>query len=790
MDVLRFKHNNDYEIVIRTDSISRSWKRFCSRIDKNGNRNSLTYCRYTSTDNGMLELFNPDEEGVEGFGNLGYGTIWENKPPVLFETNKYSISIKFPKTDGKPKVKHAKKDVEDFFFYDKDSNGDGCKLTGDVSFLNEPGVFKLEFEYVIDGKRKNEIFTFEIESPKLDTKKDYKIILDSVNREYENIIFRYLSVTYQQFKEKGTANNDQIWIQVFEDIFDDYIKAVNRIINKPHFKTKTYTDYERADKIKKWTPQMEEKYWEYKQRGNNELERHFFSYKEYSTTINTLENRFVKYTVCKIGRRLFYIINNILKSDKNSEMSVSRRSTLKGYTKKLNNILNNDFFKTIGRFEGLKQESLILQNRSGYVQVYKDWIKLKRGIGLYIGATNISTLQIWEIYELWCFIKMKHLIREVLNIDEQDTEHVFDDKNTVLDFFSSSKVEHVVTFIYPEKFNREGDKVTLHYQHTFNRFKDDMHTATTEQRPDIVLNIHRKDDITLTYLYDAKYRVLDDEKNEGDRMNADYPVPEAINQMHRYRDAIYYGSNYKEHVSKEIIGGYILFPGRGNDESVSERYFSKSIEKVNIGAFPLIPDSIEKNEGSLLRKHLEKILIKNSKIQQITTAKPQRGLYYTTITPNSNDNILIGCVKSKAQKDWIMEHEWYNIRLMVHNHERPGAQISDINLMLVKHIVLYLYNEEAGHPEYIGCYDIKSNDLAPMFFDNNDMQRSEYPDNDNDSFFNRYLVYEIDTENDSCINIDINKMSEYISKSLDNSKEKGSPILVTVKDINDMIINA
>ncbi|HRN17058.1 MAG TPA: DUF2357 domain-containing protein, partial [Xylanibacter oryzae] len=552
----------------------------------------------------------------------------------------------------------------------------------------------------------------------------------------------------------------------------------------------TYTDYERADKIKKWTPQMEEKYWEYKQRGNNELERHFFSYKEYSTTINTLENRFVKYTVCKIGRRLFYIINNILKSDKNSEMSVSRRSTLKGYTKKLNNILNNDFFKTIGRFEGLKQESLILHNRSGYVQVYKDWIKLKRGIGLYIGATNISTLQIWEIYELWCFIKMKHLIREVLNIDEQDTEHVFDDKNTVLDFFSSSKVEHVVTFIYPEKFNREGDKVTLHYQHTFNRFKDDMHTATTEQRPDIVLNIHRKDDITLTYLYDAKYRVLDDEKNEGDRMNADYPVPEAINQMHRYRDAIYYGSNYKEHVSKEIIGGYILFPGRGNDESVSERYFSKSIEKVNIGAFPLIPDSIEKNEGSLLRKHLEKILIKNSKIQQITTAKPQRGLYYTTITPNSNDNILIGCVKSKAQKDWIMEHEWYNIRLMVHNHERPGAQISDINLMLVKHIVLYLYNEEAGHPEYIGCYDIKSNDLAPMFFDNNDMQRSEYPDNDNDSFFNRYLVYEIDTENDSCINIDINKMSEYISKSLDNSKEKGSPILVTVKDINDMIINA
>ena len=53
--------------------------------------------------------------------------------------------------------------------------------------------------------------------------------------------------------------------------------------------------------------------------------------------------------------------------------------------------------------------------------------------------------------------------------------------------------------------------------------------------------------MVLTYLYDAKYRLVDDRDevesaDEGiDFDVVDYPVNEAINQMHRYRDVIYYG---------------------------------------------------------------------------------------------------------------------------------------------------------------------------------------------------------------------------------------------------------
>ena len=168
MDVLKFEQSaKDYTILIRTDSIDYSWQRFQSRIREG----ALSYCKYTSKDMGTLTLCNPAltqqyQEAKE----------WEECPPVIFETNKYQITIQFAETDDRPRVKHAKKEVEDFFFYDKDAGKDskGCKLTGDVSFLNEPGVFKLEFEYTKKGVRHNEVFTFEIVSPKLDTKNDYK----------------------------------------------------------------------------------------------------------------------------------------------------------------------------------------------------------------------------------------------------------------------------------------------------------------------------------------------------------------------------------------------------------------------------------------------------------------------------------------------------------------------------------------------------------------------------------------------------------------------------------------
>ena len=682
------------------------------------------YCRYTSKDECELCLYSPitgrqtDEEAET---RLGAGKVWDRLWPVVFETCKYQVRLLFHglDKDSVPEVRHVRKDIEESFFLDEALDGREDKsLTGELDFLNEPGVFKLDFSYQKNGVRRESYVTFDVVSPKLDTKTDYKSLLREVNKEYENVIYRYLSITLQQFS-RGRINTDATWMAAFQSVVEDYVKNVKRVIQNPHSQIVNYRTSRKAEQIKCWTPAMEERYGEVEKEGRQET--HYFGYHEVRSTHDTMENRFVKYTLQRIGRRLSAVIATVLSSQQ-AELSARHRQMWTDYQHTLRKLQKHPFFKTVGRFEGMKQESLVLQSRQGYQQIYKDWLKLKRGIDLYNGAANIGTLQIWEIYELWCFIKMKKLVADAMGIDPQKPAHeqlVTEPKGTLLNPFTNSSLEHIVAYRYPQAEEQdteerkrqlaahEGDVVTLHYQHTFNRTsgKDEygmgIHTATTEQRPDIVLNIRKASgEIVLTYLYDAKYRVINDKRLDKDleeqdiaemtnMPGGDYPPTDAINQMHRYRDAIYYSKEHEPYRAKEIIGGYILFPGRGSDVHIKQRFYSASVDSVNIGAFPLLP-----NSDSLLRAHLDDILMKYTATDKhVAKAKPQRTLAYVTEEEKAgmmvDDLVMVAVASSEEKRQWTFENLWYNV---------PLDKIADSPWNQAKYLLLYVKGETyAGH---------------------------------------------------------------------------------------------
>ncbi len=724
-EVLRMNCGDDYEVIVRTQDISYAWEKFKGRISYSRNLNKdisapTAYCDYTCQDECELTLYNPETRQQE---EMPRAKSWKGLWPVFFETCRYQIRIAFHGVDkdSKPEVRHVRKDVEDSFFHDTEKDEQEKSLTGELDFLNEPGVFRLEFSYRKGGKLHETFVTFDVVSPKLDTKTDYKTLLKEVNDEYKDVIYRYLSITIQQFS-RGHLSNDATWMQAFQSIVDDYVKNVKRVITNPHSQIVKYRTSKKAEQIKHWTPEMEERYCEKKEEGT--LEEYYFGYEEARSTQDTMENRFVKHTLQSIGRRLNVIIGTVL-SKTQEELSERHRQQWIGYKETLRRMLKHPFFKTVGRFDGLKQESLVLQNRTGYQQIYKDWLKLKRGIDLYQGAANIGTLQIWEIYELWCFIKMKMLVAEVMGIKRKAPDYellVTEPKGTLLNPFTDSTLEHVVKFRYPDIKDEDdelkkaqlrahaGDIVTLHYQHTFNRSSANgeygmgIHTATTEQRPDIVLNISKESGETvLTYLYDAKYRVINDKKLDKDfekqdidedirlgGRGGDYPPTDAINQMHRYRDAIYYSKEHEPYRSKEIIGGYILFPGRGDDEHIRQRYFSESVEQVNIGAFPLLPNANKKKEGLLLKNHLQKILMEYATTDRhVSKAKPQRTLAYVSEEEKAgvvDDLVMIAIAGSEEKRQWALENCWYNI---------PLEKMADSPIMQARYLLLHTQGETA-----------------------------------------------------------------------------------------------
>ena len=116
------------------------------------------------------------------------------------------------------------------------------------------------------------------------------------------------------------------------------------------------------------------------------------------------------------------------------------------YGKTFKQLLAAPFFRQVGEFEGFRQESAVLTQRSGYSQVYKAWLMLKNSIDLIDGETDIGMKKIWELYEIWCFLIMKRLIAKVLGLDLTDRNHVHENKGEMINTFFDSQMQHDIKF--------------------------------------------------------------------------------------------------------------------------------------------------------------------------------------------------------------------------------------------------------------------------------------------------------------------------------------------------------
>lgn len=299
MDVLRFEcphetGNYDFRLTISTATIEYAWERFERRVKDR----SLSYCEYRSLREGKLSLLYPKKwaDGLQEQNPEVFQTEWREKHPVLFETCEYQFAVEFnhlydtSNTKFQPKVKHRLKSLGEGFKFYPNGKHSGI-LVGSIDFLNSPGKFSFAFEY---RNEENHVTTEQLEmyvaSPKLDTKSDLQQITALINQEYENYVFDYLTLTFSSFSLVRTErNNNIIWLSIFKNVVDEYFRSVRFIMSRPNNKPIRKTYYSRPERIRRWSPQQEERYRDL----GKDAEMHFFRNERIENTINTRENRFV-----------------------------------------------------------------------------------------------------------------------------------------------------------------------------------------------------------------------------------------------------------------------------------------------------------------------------------------------------------------------------------------------------------------------------------------------------------------------------------------------------------------
>lgn len=502
-------------------------------------------------------------------------------------------------------------------------------LAGFINYKNEIGRSEIQIIYKVDKETRAFRFGFEVLSTKLDYHEHWRTIVEDIEREYRMLSLDYMRRTFHGFSpDQNGEHPDIVWWSVFEGEQQKFIKACKSIIDRPRHRLHGEEVYLRADKLKQTPHNIENRLAEHRKEP-----AYLYRVEQHILSNDTQENRFLKFALHQISKR-YEDLHQRIEAVKTA--SGTMKSAMLATSETLKRLQHHPFFRTIGRFKGISQESMVLQKATGYSQVYRTWNLLRRAYSLNDGLYRLQTKDIATLYEIWCFIEVSHIVKAQLNLDDEDVEHRNRMEMNGIFSWELGKGEHsrilfrkdgveLAELVYnPKNADNENDNVGM----------KDLVVPTVPQKPDIVLQLTKNDlqqGMKMTYLFDAKYRI--DGKDKG----VDVPPEDAINQMHRYRDAIYYKDYDANALKKEVIGGYILFPGDGEPNDVAVSKFYKTIKEVNIGAFPLRPKDVENRK--LLENFIDE-LIHTKSYETIAHVIPQKGAYVEV-----GNRVLIGLVK-------------------------------------------------------------------------------------------------------------------------------------------------
>ncbi|POR00269.1 hypothetical protein AU468_09775 [Alkalispirochaeta sphaeroplastigenens] len=502
--------------------------------------------------------------------------------PLLFENTLYEFEFVFSnEVSGIPSVKHRTSRINNAFRF---SNKHGIRsLRGSINPGNNVGWLRLPVDYRVADIERCFSISIEVFPTKLDMVSDVQAIYRKIDAQYPLWRFALAEQTDQEFDRSSSQHQSfpLLWLAQFESLQNQLQEGVRHVIRSPHSRLVSVSRRVSAEKLKGRVADC------LAERVRNDLasrkasQRYEVARKKLS--VDTPENQFIKMVLEQSRDNLARIIDLARRADNapdRNRLSPTFFHTLNTWRQKIEKQLSNPLFREIGPYFGMNSESLVLHQKAGYSVVYRCWQKLKMYLAVLGRQAAISMKNVAELYEVWCFLEIRDLLLD-LGFTEVTPNRVF---------VNQRGLEQIVrdgcfgAFAFTRS---DGVKVRLAHEPVFRSNTKPIFALVTAQMPDILLEVEFPGDDRFIWLFDAKYRI-----QEGDSIN-DYAPDDAINQMHRYRDALIY--KHSQHGmlghSRPVFGAYVLYPGRYTQSEANSNLnpYHEALQKIGIGAFPLVP---------------------------------------------------------------------------------------------------------------------------------------------------------------------------------------------------------
>ncbi|MFC0475485.1 DUF2357 domain-containing protein [Robertmurraya beringensis] len=522
-------------------------------------------------------------------------------------------------------------------------------LMGNLQFQNEVGF--TTFQILQDKKKLLEV-TLEIYPSKLDYKNDYKKLLEEVNDEIYNLAYHFIRKTYLRasVKLEGKPSRAEFY-RLISEHFRQFTQAISRIEHQPHHTLQKTYEKARGDQLKK----IDSTSRAYLRKRSNlfvEVEKgininsknlmpHEGLKSKKELTFDTLENRYVKWMMERLIHKLNDLLETVQKMNKFMvEPDPDLMEKISKMIFQLQAKMKNHFWSRIGKLDRSVM-SLVLQMAPGYRDAFQIFLTVSKGLALQGKLYQMSVKDVATLYEYWTFLKLGEILGRKYTLVSQDIIQVNRDG-----LFVNLEANRMAKRVFKHPLTNE--EIVLTYQ------KYEGKLPTIPQKPDTMLSIEKKGkDYTFNYIFDAKYRI--NYAQEGsyykNRYNTPGPMEDDINTMHRYRDSIVAENNGP--YERIAFGAYVLFPWF-DEHSYQNHHFYQSINKVNIGGLPFLP-----NATALVEQFVEWLVNKSPEEIQKEGILPRGTL--EEWKSSLDEMVLVGLVSNGEEYLRFIKEGYYSI---------------------------------------------------------------------------------------------------------------------------------
>lgn len=539
---------------------------------------------------GSLKVISSDSESttiryLEPGGNLRKWDRSVESGPLLFEDQTYHFWA--VGRSCLPEIKHRDP------LFAKSIMSRPAHLSSNGTFNLGRQVGTLAFDVVFGAHKIN--LELEVAPSKIDYKTDYMELVSKVADLARGMAFAYMRSTTRKGSHNEQVATEIEWVTTLRQKLDLLAEAILALNDRPYRHLDREVSSIRNYKLRR--PDSVSRRAIVSQKGSGPFDdvpgvgpvRRSIQAVSPAASLDTPEHRWIKFHVSQLRKQLRDIETGIQnetsgRSRRVGERRVAEQREIHGFVDELGRLLEIEALRIAGGVPPAGPPSLTLLSAPSYRDAYQILTELRLGLSIGGEALDLQLKDIHELFEIWAFL-------EVVRIVSNGLGTAIDPTKLVNHYHGGLRVNLRSGVLSEVNFGGVGREVTVTYNQVFPG-----HTG--DQIPDIVVRIREEGAPELIIVLDAKYRV-DARSEYRNRYGAPGPPIDAINALHRYRDAIVIR---RPGLFRPVVRGAALFPLTFAEtlefEQRSTLYLA--LGQLGIGALPFLPGNTKLVERWLI----------------------------------------------------------------------------------------------------------------------------------------------------------------------------------------------